>query len=104
MRMWKWVSENLPKWFSKMTRAEKQAVVEDLKTKWLEQNRFTSPISHDCFFCAYDGKHNDDCSTCPARQIKPTFHCTDKFYCWGIKPKNFYREIARLNLRRKRNV
>ncbi len=101
LRMWKWLSENLPEGFLEKSNEEKEDIVDFLKKQWLEKNRFTTPIDNDCFFCGYDGKYEDDCCNCPARLVDPEFHCDTLEYSYKYRPSDFYQEIWVLNARRR---
>ncbi len=100
LRMWKWISENLPEGFLEKPNSNKEIMICSLKKQWLEKNRFTAYIGQDCFFCAYDRKHEDDCTTCPASLIDPAFRCTNEAYSFNYCPSDFYQEILVLNARR----
>lgn len=97
LRMWKWISENLPDGFSEASIAMREYVVAVLKREWLRKNHFTKLLPSNCFFCAYDRKHGDECDSCPARLVKAGFHCTDVFYCYSINPIAFYERLVMLN-------
>ena len=100
LRMWEWISENLPQGFSRFNLEEKEEVINKLKIKWLKNNQFTNVISQHCFFCEYDKHHNDDCSTCPACLVEPGFHCDDDLRSFRFKPIKFYIRILKLNIKR----
>ena len=101
LRMWKWLSENLPEGFSESSNPMKEFVINGLKRQWLWKNKFTSPLQNDCFFCEYDKKHGDACGRCPAGLVKGGFHCADYNYHFAHDPVAFYQRIARLNPKRK---
>ncbi len=97
LRMWKWVSENLPDGFSEASGDMKQFVIEALKREWLRKNHFTKSLLSDCFFCAYDRKHGNECDSCPAGLVKAGFHCLDWGYSYVNNPINFYERLVKLN-------
>ena len=101
LRMWEWISMNLPKGFSESNKPMKEYVINSLKRRWLRENKFTELMESDCFFCAYDKKHGNDCDFCPARLVKKDFHCTDCTYHFTHDPIAFYQRIVNLNLKRK---
>ncbi len=103
LRMWKWVSENLPDGFLESTEGMKDFVIDILKQNWLKKNKFTKEIAQDCFFCDYDNKYKGDCENCPAVLAHPErpFHCTDDKYNYAYEPINFYEELMNRNARRK---
>ncbi len=99
-RMWKWISENLPEGFLEKTNEEKEDIVDSLKKQWLEENRFTTPINNDCFFCDYDREHENDCTSCPACLVDHEFHCGAEAYSHRQRPSAFYQRILVLNAKR----
>ncbi len=101
LRMWKWISENLPKGFSETTEEIKNFVIESLKRRWLRKNKFTELLPSDCFFCAYDKKHGNECKSCPARLVKRHFHCTDLEYNYAYEPVEFYNLLVKLDKKRR---
>ncbi len=101
LRMWEWISENLPKGFSESSKQMKKFVIESLKRQWLRENKFTKPLQNDCFFCAYDGKHGNECGHCPARLVKEGFHCIDRDYHFAYDPVAFYHHMIKLDSRRR---
>lgn len=103
-KMWKWVSENLPENFSELDGDEKEKVIEELKVKWLKDNKFTKTLVQDCFFCEYDKHHKDDCSTCPANLVESNFHCDDDLQSFRFNPKQFYIRLLILDAKRKEKV
>ena len=97
-RMWKWVSEN---W-------KPDQDVTCLKQQWLKQNGFKKHYRHSCFFCeyAYHFCEDDDfvalCEHCPARLVtNQNWHCDSRPHSWNETPKAFYRELVRLDKKRK---
>ena len=100
LRMWKWLSENLPEGFLEKPEEEREDIVLSLKKQWLEENRFTTYLNQDCFFCAYDREQGNDCTACPGRLVDPNFHCDRKEYSYRHFPSLFYREILVLNAKR----
>ncbi len=99
--MYRWITENLPEWFSEKSDEEKEIIVGSLKKRWLKKNRFTVFVNNDCFFCDYDRERANNCSTCPARLVGPGFHCDNKAYSYRFYPHAFYREVLVLNAKRK---
>ncbi len=95
LRMWKWISENLPDGFSAASGAVKEFVIDTLKRTWLKKNRFTNKMSNDCFFCAYDEKYGDDCEHCPAKLVETHFHCGDWSYHYYFNPIEFYNRLIK---------
>ena len=102
LRMWKWISENLPDGFSESVEDIKDFVIESLKRQWLRKNKFTKPFPNNCFFCAYDGKHGNECESCPARLVRRHFHCTDSGYNYAYEPVKFYNLLVELDKKRRR--
>lgn len=101
LRMWEWVSENIPEGFSTLSPWRKELVIDALKVTWLKENRFTKRRSNDCFFCEYDEKHGDGCNSCPARLVGRSFHCDDEDYSFRYNPVEFYQRIQALDKVRK---
>ena len=101
LRMWEWISMNLPKGFSEASNSMKEYVINSLKRQWLRENKFTKPLLNDCFFCEYDKKHGDACGHCPAGLVREKFHCTDYGLHFAHNPVAFYYHIAELDLRRR---
>ena len=101
LRMWEWISTNLPKGFSESSNSMKMYVIESLKRRWLRENKFTKLMENDCFFCAYDKKHGNECASCPARLVRKGFHCTDRDYHFAHDPIAFYQRITEFNSKRK---
>ncbi len=97
LRMWKWISENLPKGFSESSGGMKIFVVGSLKRHWLRKNKFTELLQDDCFFCAYDNKHGKRCEFCPAGLVKKHFRCTDTAYNYAYVPVEFYNKLVKLD-------
>ncbi len=102
LRMWKWISENLPDGFSEATNDMKYFVIENLKSQWLQENGFFKWLPNDCFFCAYDEKHGNGCASCPAGLVKKGFRCYDAPYHYAMKPIDFYQYINELDLERRK--
>lgn len=107
LRMWKWVSENLPKRFTGLSTDDKEGVIDRLKQAWLGQNRFTKAIDHHCFFCEYDEtvlRLNDSvwpCDNCPGKKVGgEQFHCCNTTYHYRNDPKAFYRKLLELDAKR----
>ena len=101
LRMWRWISENLPDGFLNLPYDEKESIIDNLKAIWLKKNRFTNPLSNDCFFCNYDKQHNtEDCQSCPAKLVDPNFHCSGKGHSYLENPLVFYKYILYLNSKR----
>ncbi len=101
IRMWKWISENLPRGFKRLSVVNKEEEIKILKTKWLDENRFENHLQHSCFFCDYDSRHGNNCDFCPARLVDESFHCNShKEYSHIRNPQEFYREITELNSKR----
>ncbi len=101
LRVWKWVSENLPEGFSEMSKDKKEEIVSHLKRQWLEENQFTVYLNQDCFFCQYDKKHENNCTACPAVLVEQDFHCDADLYSYRHDPRAFYREILVLDAKRR---
>ena len=104
LRVWKWISENLPEGFSTASYTMKEFVIDHLKKQWLQKNGFNKHLQNDCFFCAYDKKHGSSCKHCPAVLVKPSFHCITSGYCWSENPIEFYQYILELDTIRKRGL
>ncbi len=113
LRMWKWVSENLPKGFSVLDGDQKGVVVESLKVQWLKNHRFTVDLSSECFFCEYAWKQYHktpshkptrdgwpECDFCPAALVEPGFNCFDPAYRFDHNPKAFYCKLVALDKQR----
>ncbi len=103
LRMWKWISENLPKGFSTLTWGEKKAIIDALKAQWLKENRFTKGIDRDCFFCDYANNRDGCTESCPGRLIRTGFHCNPPsgLRSYAGDPKGFYRGLLALDKERK---
>ena len=103
LRMWKWITNNLPKGFSEATEEIKDFIIDHLKEDWIEDNNYTKIISQNCFLCDYDRKHNGNCRSCPAALVHPEcpFHCTDDEHNYAYEPVKFYQLIMSLNESRK---
>ncbi len=100
LKMWRWVSKNLPDNFYDLLYEDREEVIINLKKKWLGKNRFTLSLNSDCFFCEYDRKHRDDCNSCPAILVDDSFHCRQASYDCFQHPKNFYKQVVFLNYER----
>ncbi len=105
LRMWKWISENLPERFDERFDNKKSAVVELLKSQWLRQNGFTKHLEEDCFFCEYDMRNGDvdadACDNCPMKIINRQSGCCAKKYHYRKQPKAFYEKLLELDAKRK---
>lgn len=103
LRMWKWITENLPDGFSEATEDIKDFIIDHLKQDWLKDNKFKRKINQDCFLCEHDMKYEGSCENCPAVLAHPerSFHCTDDDYNYAYEPINFYKELMDRNARRK---
>ncbi len=101
LRMWKWISENLPEEFSEKSGGDKEIIVIFLKKQWLKKNRFITRVTSNCFFCDYVRKHRGDCFDCPACLVDQKFHCFNEAYSCRYRPSDFYQEIWVLNARRR---
>ena len=103
LRMWKWISENLPKGFGKLCWEEKVSTVNALKTQWLRDHRFTKDIDENCFFCEYAGAHGGCRCNCPGILVNRHFHCNvgEQNCSWAGDPKGFYRELISLDKKRR---
>ena len=107
LRMWKWVSGNLPKNFMKLSGLRRNELVNELKSRWLKKNRFKKPVRQNCFFCEYadyDNDNEDWCSKCPGRLVNRRlrgYWCNNEKQGWFQNPKAFYRELVRLDEKRK---
>lgn len=104
LKMWKWISENLPDGFSEASKDIKDFIIDHLKQNWLQKNRFTKKIRNDCFFCEYDGKRKKQCISCPAKLASPEddFDCITSDYNYAYEPRLFYNKILELNAKRER--
>ncbi len=103
IRMWKWITNNLPEGFSEATDEIKDFIINRLKKDWLKANGFKGRIIQDCFLCDYDQKHKGYCKSCPAFLAHPErpFDCTDSGYNYAHNPILFYEELLDRNARRK---
>ena len=101
LKMWKWITKNLPLAFLELSREEQEEIINKLKRQWVKENKFTNYIAQYCFFCEYDRNHKYDCSTCPARLVEPHFHCDDDLQSYRFDPLNFYIRMLELNIKRK---
>ena len=101
LRMWEWISENLPDGFSESSSTMKETAINRLKRQWLWENKFTNPLPNDCFFCAYDKKYGNTCASCPARLVREEFHCANPPHHFAYNPVVFYHHITKLDLRRR---
>ncbi len=103
LKMWKWITNNLPEGFSEADDSCKDYIIDHLKQDWLKDNKFKKSIIQDCFLCEYDNKHKGDCDSCPALLAHPEhfFDCTDLNYNYAYEPILFYKEIMDRNERRK---
>lgn len=72
-----------------------------LKEKWLEDNSFgDEDIMSDCFFCEHC-RNRVGCCLCPGRLVDPEFDCEHPEHHYRENPREFYRELLRLNRIRK---
>ena len=103
LKMWEWVTKNLPDEFSEASESVKDFIIDHLKQDWLKNTRFRRKISRDCFLCEYDMGYEGDCENCPAVLAHPKrrFHCTDTKYNYAYEPIKFYEELMSRNARRK---
>ncbi len=73
------------------------------KHLWLMKNAYQNVVQ-DCFFCEYASQqdtsvsrvHSLICKYCPARQIDPTFDCTNSSYDYFHSPHKFYNKLKEL--------
>lgn len=86
--MWRWIAAN---W-------KEGDDVEILKAKWLYDNGFLD-LEGNCFFCEWDS--GCSCRRCPGKLVDFIFICDKPDYCYYKKPKDFYKELLRLNRIRK---
>ena len=100
LRMWDWISANLPNGFRESSTGMKEFVVGSLKRQWLRENKFTKLITSNCFFCAYDKKHGHRCESCPAALVQKNFLCTDDTHHFAHDPIGFYQYLVKLNSKR----
>ncbi len=100
LRMWKWITENLPAGFSKKSHGDKEIIIDSLKKQWLKKNKFTNYIINACFFCEYDRHHQNDCCTCPAGLVESDFHCDNTEQSYRHDPIKFYIRVLELNIKR----
>lgn len=72
------------------------------KENWMESHGFYG-YTHNCFFCEYslDSLGTTRCKKCPPVKYNPKFQCKNDKYCWYEKPHQFYKEISRLDAKRK---
>ncbi|KKM77852.1 hypothetical protein LCGC14_1365870 [marine sediment metagenome] len=101
LRIWKWITENLPDGFSETTKSIKDFIIESLKRQWLRENNFTKLLPNDCFFCAFDQNYGDECNSCPARLVEKHFHCTASEYNYAYEPEEFYNLLVKLDKKRR---
>ena len=106
LRMWKWISRNLPDGFSEASNAMKQSVIQHLKIQWLRKNKFTQPLLNNCFFCEFNMNSAalTDCTKCPATLVEKGFCCMEDDFHYALDPINFYQRILKLSKRRRINV
>lgn len=105
LRMWKWISENLPNGFMKLNSDERRLVVHDLKKEWIKKYHYKD-ITFYCFFCDYS--HDSgvlSCENCPAKKIEyrlGNYWCERKYH-WSRNPVNFYQYLLKLDAKREEN-
>ena len=106
LRMWKWISENLPDGFSELSDVIKRFIIKHLKIQWLRENKFTKPLLNDCFFCEVNQNSDaqTDCEKCPAVLVKKEFCCMEDDFHYALDPINFYHRILKISKRRGINV
>ena len=93
LKMWKWISRKC---------LDEDHDVVGLKEQWLNENGFGDEyIEGDCFFCDNDHNNKDDCDFCPARLVDSTFCCTNNYYHWRERPREFYKKLKELNRKRR---
>ena len=105
LRMWKWVSENLPKGFASNIGRIRRDIVYSLKVQWMKDHRYGEMSNH-CFFCGYKDTeyHFGECGSCPgslANAKLKEFWCQGRGRDWGLNPKAFYRKLVELDKKRK---
>ena len=104
LRMWKWVSENLPEKFMGLNFDSRRTVVYALKEEWMERHQYKGIVSY-CFFCHYVSNNNDSflCGYCPARKVEyrlKNYWCERKYH-WSVDPVNFYQYLLKLDAKRR---
>ncbi len=105
LRMWKWVSENLPEGFAGKNGKDRRGIVYLLKARWMKDHRY-GQISEHCFFCEYNNEEygeGGECGGCPGKLANPRFRsfwCQSKGMGWGVNPKAFYRRLVQLDKKR----
>ena len=105
LKMWEWITNNLPEGFSEATEEIKDFIIDHLKKDWLKDNNYKRNIEQNCFLCEYNSKQkeNEDCENCPAILACPEhpFHCTDEEHNYAYEPILFYKELMDRNARLK---
>ena len=103
LRMWKWISENLPDGLQALDDCEKDTAITKLKRQWLADHGFVTHLFEDCFFCEYDEEEKSGCCSCPGKLVDPNFGCSENEgdYDWSTHPKAFYRKLLELDKKRR---
>ncbi len=102
LRMWKWITENLPEGFSESSNGTKQVIIKHRKAQWLRENKFTKSLLNDCFFCASSApNHEKGCGKCPAKLVRKSFCCMEDGFHYALDPINFYHRVLKLSKRRR---
>ncbi len=91
LAMWKWIARKVHN--------PHHVGVNSLKAEWANNHNFYE-LYGDCFFCEVvtDGS----CNTCPGRKVDPDFDCGNEKYRYDRHPILFYKELVRLNRKRKK--
>ena len=103
LRMWKWISENLPNGFMELNLDRCRMVVYALKEKWMKKHHYKGILFH-CFFCHYNDNNGGClCDNCPAKKVERrlgNYWCESKYH-WFIDPVNFYQYLLKLDTKRR---
>lgn len=91
LAMWKWIVGRV--------RYSDIMDVWDLKDQWCRENDFIN-LCDNCFFC--EASLGSGCKKCPGTLVDSAFHCSNSEYDYGKHPILFYKELLRLNRKRKR--
>jgi len=90
-----WIEQlKMSGWIAEQAVATGQGVL-TLKTQYVQSHGLF--LDNNCFFCDYAHEHGGCISACPARLVKPDFHCCEEAYNYGAKPVEFFAELKRLN-------
>lgn len=107
LAMWKWIADD-PHWLLGLCH---KVGITKTKRIWFGFQHPKMELTHDCFFCeavnrkggwAHPRQMGDgSCVGCPGRLVDPEFNCEAEGKEWYKNPVEFYKELKRLDRKRR---